>query len=128
MKNSWQHGVIGGVVLASIGTTLAPAQAQQATPAGDACASSGDLAYVCGPRNAEDIVRIGDSRWLILSGMSVQAQGGGTATPGQLYLVDHGTKIYESWFPGAMKTRAGPRRSNCRRRKLPVSRVMRSCS
>lgn len=59
------------------------------------CAPSGELNYVCGPVNAEDIVQIGDSQWLILSGMS------GDNTSGHLYLLDHNTKSYEEWFPGS---------------------------
>ena len=100
MQCSWRQGALGGAAFALIGVTLAPAQGQQAPPAAGACAPSGPLAYVCGPRNAEDIVRLGDSRWLILSGMSTQAQGGGAATPGQLYLVDHVQKTFAPWFPG----------------------------
>jgi hypothetical protein len=71
----------------------APAMAQQAATGG--CAPSGELAYVCGPVNAEDIVRFGDSDWLILSGMSAQ----GAAASGRLYLVDRTTKLHEVWFP-----------------------------
>jgi hypothetical protein len=100
MRYTLKRAAIGGVGLTVIGATLVLAQAQQAPPATDVCTPSGALAYVCGPRNAEDIVRIGDSRWLILSGMSTQAQGGGATTPGQLYLVDHEQKSYEPWFPG----------------------------
>jgi hypothetical protein len=100
MEYSSRRGALGGAALALVSVVIAPAEAQQAAPTG-ACASSGALAYVCGPRNAEDIVQIGDSRWLILSGMSAQAQGGGAATPGQLYLVDHEAKTFESWFPAA---------------------------
>lgn len=69
---------------------------QAASPAsgsGD-CEASGPLRYVCGPVNAEDIVRLGDSDWLIVSGMSTDD------TPGRLYLVDHEAKTHETWFPG----------------------------
>jgi sugar lactone lactonase YvrE len=78
------------------------ALSEEALAQGQSCASSGGLAYICGPVNAEDIVRIGNSKWLILSGMSAQAQGGGAATPGRLYLVDHEAKTYEAWFPDAV--------------------------
>jgi len=59
-----------------------------------ACEASGNLSYVCGPANAEDIVQLGDSRWLILSGMSRDD------VSAHLYLLDHETKRYEEWFPG----------------------------
>jgi len=63
------------------------------------CAPSGGLRYVCGPTNAEDIIRLGESRWLIVSGMSTEGEG--ASTPGRLYLVDHERKTFEEWFPGA---------------------------
>ena len=75
-------------------------QAQQAAPPSD-CAPSGTLAYVCGPRNAEDIVALGDTGWLILSGMSAQGEAPSAASSGRLYLVDAAAKTYETWFPGA---------------------------
>lgn len=62
------------------------------------CDPDGDLRYVCGPVNAEDIVQIEDSDWLIVSGMSVDSEDG--YVPGRLYLVDHVRKTYEEWFPG----------------------------
>ena len=101
ISNSWRRNGFCIVALATV-AHFSAAQAQPTAGAAGACAPSGDLAYVCGPRNAEDIVQIGDSQWLILSGMSTAAQGGGTATPGQLYLVDHDRKTYEPWFPGVV--------------------------
>src|SRR5690606_32250743 len=59
----------------------------------------GDLRYVCGLVNAEDIVQLGDTDWLIVSGMSVESDE--RYVPGRLYLVDHRRKTYEEWFPGA---------------------------
>jgi hypothetical protein len=77
-----------------------PAPAEQraaARVASSDCPPTGDVSYVCGPRNAEDLVRIGSSEWLIASGMSALQ---GPATPGNLYLVNHETKEFEPWFPG----------------------------
>lgn len=71
----------------------AAAVAQNA-PASASCGASGPLGYVCGPANAEDIVRLGRSNWLIVSGMS------GPDASGRLYLVDHEAKTHEVWFPG----------------------------
>jgi hypothetical protein len=79
----------------------AVADAQQATGPDSGCAASGELAYVCGPRNAEDIVQLGDTRWLLLSGMSAQGQAPSAATSGRLYLLDHEARTYETWFPSA---------------------------
>jgi len=76
----------------------ASAPSPAAAPAnGASCTPSGELNYVCGPRNAEDIVRLADSEWLIVSGMSAQ---GPNATPGHIYLINHETKTQEEWFPG----------------------------
>lgn len=72
--------------------------AEAAPPAPVDCSSYGALDYVCGPANAEDIVRLGSSNWLIASGMT-PLQGPAT-TPGKLYLVDRATKQHEELFPG----------------------------
>lgn len=63
------------------------------------CEPSGDLEYICGPVNAEDLVQLGDSQWLIASGMS-GGLGPEPAGEGHLYLVDRERKTYEDWFPG----------------------------
>jgi hypothetical protein len=82
----------------------APSAAAPAAPAAPpaaaagACPPSGGLNYVCGPRNAEDIVALPNSDWLIASGMSAQ---GANPTTGHLYLVDRRAKTYEEWFPTA---------------------------
>jgi hypothetical protein len=44
-----------------------------------ACAPTGDVAYVCGPKNAEDLVLVPGTQWIVSSGM---AEGAG------FYLVD----------------------------------------
>lgn len=78
-----------------------PASTAVATPAaGDAdCEPSGELQYVCGPQNAEDIIQVGDTEWLIASGMNGDRWG--TDTPGHLYLINHRTRDWEVLFPGA---------------------------
>ena len=45
----------------------------------DGCAPSGDVEFVCGPKNAEDLVLVPETNWIISSGM---AAGAG------LYLID----------------------------------------
>ena len=43
------------------------------------CEGSGGLDFVCGPKNAEDLVQVPGTRWLIASGMASDAA---------IYLVD----------------------------------------
>jgi DNA-binding beta-propeller fold protein YncE len=63
------------------------------------CASDGTLEFVCGPKNAEDIVRLGATRWLIASGMDGGLTASVTAN-GKLYLIDHRAKSWREAFPG----------------------------
>ena len=63
------------------------------------CQPSGNLKYICGPQNAEDILQIGNSDWLVISGMDGSREG--TGVTGHLYLVNHRLKTYEVFFPGA---------------------------
>ena len=62
------------------------------------CKASGGLKYICGPQNAEDILQLGHTRWLITSGMDGSQQK--TGAPGHIYLVDSRNKTYEEFFPG----------------------------
>jgi hypothetical protein len=55
-----------------------------------ACAPSGGLNFICGLQAPEDLVRVGETRWLIASGM---AEGSG------LHLIDTGLRIARSAFP-----------------------------
>ena len=71
-------------------TEEAPAAAASATD----CAPDGDLRYVCGAVNAEDLLQVGDSRWVLASGMNRQED------PGHIYLIDHETKALQELFPG----------------------------
>jgi hypothetical protein len=68
-----------------------------APPSG--CEPDGALQFVCGPANAEDLVRIGTSRWLVASGMDGALTGGSSAN-GRLYLIDHQRKSWQVAFPG----------------------------
>jgi len=76
-----------------------PAEGVPAAAGQPGCEPSGALRYVCGPVNAEDIVQIGDSDWLVVSGMNGQLSG--SDANGHIYLVNHREKTYEEWFPGA---------------------------
>ena len=66
-------------------------------PASEECQADGDLEYICGPQNAEDIVQLGDSRWLITSGMDGSLSQ--TGTGGHIYLIDHIDKTWEVLVP-----------------------------
>lgn len=74
-----------------------------APPAGAAaaagCNPDGALRYICGPVNAEDLIQLGSTRWLVTSGMDGPLNGGGPAR-GHLYLVDTQAKTFTDWFPG----------------------------
>ena len=92
-------GMVACAALALLAARVIDAAAAAAplTPAG--CEPDGALQFVCGPKNAEDIVRLGSSRWLITSGMD----GGMVPTQvanGRLYLVDHRDKSWREAFPG----------------------------
>lgn len=63
------------------------------------CEPDGDLQFVCGPRNGEDILRLG-TRWLIVSGMDGALTGAGAAH-GRLYLVNHRARSWQEAFPGS---------------------------
>lgn len=82
----------------SPGSETVIAESDKATDDND-CQSSGDLGYVCGPLNAEDILQLGNSKWLIVSGMNGQFSG--TNEAGHIYLVNHQDKSFETFFPGA---------------------------
>jgi hypothetical protein len=58
-------------------------------------------------QNAEDILQLGHSRWLVTSGMDGSQQKSGA--PGHLYLVDYRNKTYEEFFPGAHPVIIGDR-------------------
>lgn len=64
----------------------------------DDCSNFGDLKYICGLINAEDILPIGDTEWLITSGMNGQFFN--TDDTGHIYLVNRIEKTFEEFFPG----------------------------
>jgi hypothetical protein len=89
--------VVGGFLLVFAGGEPASAATPAATPA--SCDPDGQLRYVCGPVNAEDVHRLGNTRWLITSGMDGPL-GGGAPARGHVYLVDTAAKTWSDWFPG----------------------------
>ncbi len=58
----------------------------------NSCAASPPYGFVCGPRNAEDLVLIPDTRWIIASGMGQGAS---------LYLIDTVQKSWSELYPTA---------------------------
>lgn len=67
-------------------------EASLAQTAEDGCEAAGGLEFVCGPENAEDLVRVPATRWLIASGMTA---GAGLA------LVDARDATWSVLYPGA---------------------------
>jgi sugar lactone lactonase YvrE len=59
--------------------------------ADDDCQAAGEYGFVCGPQNAEDLVRIPDTGWIIASGMAPTAA---------IYLVDSKEKTWSELYPG----------------------------
>lgn len=62
------------------------------------CVDADNIYYLCGPENAEDILRFGNSEWLLASGMNGELSGSGLN--GKIHLVNHQTRSYEILFPG----------------------------
>ena len=58
--------------------------------ADDACESSGEFEFVCGPQNAEDLARIPETKWIISSGMAAGAS---------IYLIDSQQKSWSVLYP-----------------------------
>ena len=67
--------------------------------AADDCQPDGELNYICGLQNAEDILPLGATEWLLVSGMDGQFSN--TPITGHIYLVNRREKISEVLFPGA---------------------------
>jgi hypothetical protein len=65
--------------------------AATAARAADECAPAGKLAFVCGIKNAEDLVRVPDTKWIIASGM---ADGAGVS------LIDSRAGTVSALYPG----------------------------
>ncbi len=94
MTMKMMPGVLLGLMLAACGTgdeAEPPASAQT-------CQDEPGISYVCGPRNAEDILRLGGSDWLLVTGMNGELTGGGLN--GRLHLVNHRTREWREIFPG----------------------------
>jgi SMP-30/Gluconolactonase/LRE-like region len=80
-----------------------------AAAAADNCAPWGEVRFVCGPTGAEDLLRIGNTPWLIASGLAE------TNVPGRLHLIDTATKRWEVAYPSSQSRNDADRRRfpNC---------------
>jgi sugar lactone lactonase YvrE len=64
--------------------------------AAEPCTAKGNLHFVCGAMNAEDLVQVPGTDWIVASGFA-----GGGASVGHLYLVNVKDKLVRDLFPGA---------------------------
>ena len=69
-------------VLAVFSVTLFLSAKVIAAEQSDACAADSGISYICGLMNAEDLLSVGDSGFILTSGMS------GDGVNGHLYLID----------------------------------------
>jgi hypothetical protein len=60
------------------------------------CPASGSLEFVCGVQNAEDIVQVGTTEWLLASNLAGPDEPGA----GVIYLIDSEERVAEEAFPG----------------------------
>lgn len=59
---------------------------------------SSGLKIIKGPQNAEDILPLGDTQWLVTSGMNGQVSR--SDIKGHIYLINRKEKTFEEFFPG----------------------------
>jgi hypothetical protein len=64
--------------------------------AAEPCDPDGNLGFVCGPLNSEDLVQVPGTAWIVASGMD----GGAAGTRGSLHLVDSRDRSWKVLFPG----------------------------
>lgn len=81
----WKSTLVATVVLVFNLGNAASAEVEE-------CSPSNGMAYVCGPINAEDLVQVPDSRWVLSSAM---APGDG------IYLIDSARKTWSRLYTGS---------------------------
>ncbi len=77
----------GYIILVCLSTAIA-----------DDYSEPGDLKYICGLKNAEDILPLGDTQWMIASGLNGQFSN--TNDIGHIYLVNRKNRTFEEFYPG----------------------------
>jgi SMP-30/Gluconolactonase/LRE-like region len=60
------------------------------------CNATGNLGFVCGPLNSEDLIQVPGTAWIVASGMD----GGAAGMRGSLHLVNASDKSWRVLFPG----------------------------
>jgi hypothetical protein len=89
-----KHVIFGVLFAAASAVTFVIVPAAQT----NSCAPAGGLSFICGVQNAEDLVQVGDTKWLLASGM---APGSG------LHAVDTQAKTARNLYAaGSASTRA----------------------
>ncbi len=87
-------------LVACLSMTLAAtsALAADAAPVGPAapCTAQGNVNFVCGMRNPEDLVAVPGTPWIIVSGMAAVAPGDTGPASGELYLIDSRDRKWQS--------------------------------
>lgn len=78
--------------------TSVPAPAVNVIPDIENCDPEDGIEFLCGVVNGEDILRLGDSDWLLVSGMDGSLTG--TDIRGKIHLVNAVDKSAEILFPG----------------------------
>ena len=86
MTNRWFHACVAAITMAAAASVIPLAGSAER-----ACDPAGDYAFVCGIKNAEDLVRVAGTKWIIASGM---------AAGGALYLIDSQGKSWTELYPG----------------------------
>ncbi len=87
------RNLLRGLKNATLLWLVAPMAVSSPVPAGTEvdCSAAGDYRFVCGPRNAEDLVRVPGTKWIIASGLA-------SDTP--IYLIDSQDKTWQPLYPG----------------------------
>jgi hypothetical protein len=89
---AWGQCAVQVTLLVLVGTFVSQAVVAQHH---EACASEQGMIFVCGPQNAEDLVWVEGTAWIIASGMS------GDGISGHMYLLDPAHRSYEDLYPGS---------------------------
>jgi hypothetical protein len=83
--------------LATPAVSAAPSPPLQ-RPDASACPPQGELSFICGVEDAEDLALAPGGEWMVASGMGRDKPHGG------LYLIHARTKAWRRWFPDAPLT------------------------